>query len=237
MRKIYFLLISFIFLGFTAFSQVTANFTANSTFGCNPLTVTFTSTSTGNIVSYYWDFGNGATSTLQNPTTQYSTSGTYTVILTVTENGTGLTDTKTITNYITVVDGPTANFNISGGAYSGCVPYTGNFNDLSSLGNAPLNNWYWDFGDGTVDNGINSTVSHDFTNPGVYNIFLRVTDTNGCFTDTVINALVSVSTPPVIDFTADKTQYCSVPVLINFTNNTSTYVPASSYSWDFGDGN
>ncbi len=237
MSKIYLLLIAFIFYGFVGLSQVTADFTSNATIGCNPFTVNFTSTSTGSISNYSWDFGNGLTSTLQNPTIQYTGAGTYTVSLTVTENGTGLTDTKTITNYITVVDGPTVNFNISGGAYSGCVPYTGDFNDLSTLGDAPLNNWYWDFGDGTVNNGTNSTVSHDFTNPGVYNIFLRVTDTNGCFTDTVINALVSVSTPPVIDFTADKTQYCSVPVLINFTNNTSTYVPASSYSWDFGDGN
>jgi len=237
MRKIYFLLISFIFLGFTAFSQVTADFTVTNTTGCNPFTVSFTNTSTGNIISYYWDFGNGATSTLQNPTIQYTTAGTYTVSLTVTESGTGATDTETKTNYITVVNGPSANFNLSGGAYMGCVPYTGSFNDLSSIGDAPLNNWYWDFGDGTVNNGTNSTISHNFTNPGVYNILLRVTDDNGCSADTTINALISLSTPPVIDFTADKTQYCSVPVTINFTDNSSSYVPINSYSWNFGDGN
>jgi PGF-pre-PGF domain-containing protein len=63
--------------------NVTANFISNSTTGFAPLNVAFTDTSTGLPTSWSWDFGDGATSTEQNPTHTYSSAGTYTVKLTV----------------------------------------------------------------------------------------------------------------------------------------------------------
>ncbi|MFM2190923.1 MAG: hypothetical protein RL491_1309, partial [Bacteroidota bacterium] len=63
----------------TAKSQ-TALFNANVTSGCEPLTVNFANLST-NATSYYWTFGNGNSSTLANPTTVYTSPGTYTVTL------------------------------------------------------------------------------------------------------------------------------------------------------------
>lgn len=77
-----------------------AAFTANKTSGTAPLAVQFTSTSTGTIGSYSWKFGDGSTSTAQNPLKTYSAPGTYTVSLTV--NGSAGSNTKTMTNYITV---------------------------------------------------------------------------------------------------------------------------------------
>jgi PKD repeat protein len=76
-----------------------ANFTAAPTSGTVPLTVAFTSTSTGNITSYAWTFGDGGTSTAQNPTYTYQNAGSYTVSLKVT--GPAGTHTATKTNYIT----------------------------------------------------------------------------------------------------------------------------------------
>ncbi|MBK9523481.1 MAG: PKD domain-containing protein [Bacteroidetes bacterium] len=64
--------------GISVFAVPTASFTADQTTGCTPLSVQFTSTSTG-AVSFYWDLGNGNTSTLPNPTNLYSTPGTYTI--------------------------------------------------------------------------------------------------------------------------------------------------------------
>lgn len=74
---------------------------ANVTSGAGPLSVQFTSNSTGTITSYLWDFGDGNTSTLRNPTHVYSTPGTYDVSLTVT-GPSGLTNTGTRSGYIVV---------------------------------------------------------------------------------------------------------------------------------------
>ena len=77
-----------------------AAFSATPTSGRLPLKVAFTDTSTGNITTWAWDFGNGSTSTLRQPTHTYTTAGTYTVKLTVT--GPGGSNTATKTGYITV---------------------------------------------------------------------------------------------------------------------------------------
>jgi PKD repeat protein len=77
-----------------------ADFTSDVVSGAAPLTVNFTDTSTGNVSSWSWDFGDGGTSTQQNPSHDYLTPGTYTVVLQVT--GPGGSDTRTRTGYITV---------------------------------------------------------------------------------------------------------------------------------------
>ena len=81
---------------------VWANFTANKTEGTCPLTVQFTDQSTGKITSWFWDFGDGETSTEQNPTHTYNSTGYFTVSLTVT--GPGGSDTETKENYIHVTE-------------------------------------------------------------------------------------------------------------------------------------
>ncbi|MCX8020761.1 MAG: PKD domain-containing protein, partial [Chitinophagaceae bacterium] len=76
-----------------------AQFSANIVSGCSPLVVAFEDLSTGNPTSWLWNFGNGNSSTLRNPTATYITPGTYTVSLTVT-NANG-SNTLTRTDYIT----------------------------------------------------------------------------------------------------------------------------------------
>ncbi|MFL6133267.1 MAG: PKD domain-containing protein, partial [Nocardioidaceae bacterium] len=75
----------------------TASFTASPTSGVAPLQVSFTDNSTGSPTSRAWTFGNGVTSTAQNPTTTYTAAGTYTVTLTASNAGGSSTTTKTIT--------------------------------------------------------------------------------------------------------------------------------------------
>jgi len=79
---------------------VWANFTADQTEGSCPLTVQFTDQSTGEITSWFWEFGDGETSTEQNPTHTYNSTGYFTVSLTVT--GPGGSDTETREDYIHV---------------------------------------------------------------------------------------------------------------------------------------
>jgi len=78
----------------------TADFGAHPTSGVVPLTVQFTDQSTGEITSWAWDFGDGNTSTVQNPSHTYATLGNYTVSLTVTNSGGS--DTETRTDYIRI---------------------------------------------------------------------------------------------------------------------------------------
>ena len=72
-----------------------AAFVGSPLSGNVPLTVAFTDESTGSPTSWLWNFGDGVTSTLQNPTHPYEVSGTYTVSLTATNLGGSDTDTKT----------------------------------------------------------------------------------------------------------------------------------------------
>jgi PKD repeat protein len=81
----------------------TADFSGNPTNGPAPLTVYFSDLSTGGPTSWSWTFGDGGTSTAQNPSHQYTADGSYTVSLTAT-NANG-SDTETKSNYITVASG------------------------------------------------------------------------------------------------------------------------------------
>ena len=75
-----------------------AEFSANITSGTSPLSVNFTDQSTNDPTSWQWDFGDGGTSTQQNPSHTYNTDGSYAVTLTAT-NGNG-SNVKTKPNYI-----------------------------------------------------------------------------------------------------------------------------------------
>ena len=92
-------------------SPPTASFSASPTSGTAPLTVDFTDTSSGSPTAWSWDFGDGTSSTLQNPAHAYTTAGTYTVSLTAT-NGGG-SDTATATNLISVTAPPAGDFSLS----------------------------------------------------------------------------------------------------------------------------
>jgi PKD repeat protein len=93
----------------------TASFTASATTGAAPLTVTFTDTSTGSPTSWAWDFGDGTTSTVQNPPAKTFAAGTHTVTLRVSNAGGPSTATKTIT--VTGAGGATTTFTPDADAY------------------------------------------------------------------------------------------------------------------------
>ncbi|MDI6792580.1 MAG: PKD domain-containing protein [bacterium] len=92
-------------------STVAADFGSDTTTGCAPLTVNFSDSSTGDVLSWLWDFGDGTTSSDSNPSHIYPDSGTYTVSLTVSD--TCGSDSETRTDYITVTDTITTVLSVS----------------------------------------------------------------------------------------------------------------------------
>ncbi|OPX69923.1 MAG: PKD domain protein [Methanoregulaceae archaeon PtaB.Bin108] len=147
--------------------------------GTAPLEVEFCDCSKTDILTWFWDFGDGNTSTLSQPTHIYYQPGSYTVSLTVT-NATG-TDTEVQPDYIQVTSPPpspprayfTTNHAI------GPVPLTIVFTDLSS---GIPDSWLWNFGDGATSTERNPT--HVYTQPGYYTVSLEVKNSKGSSTYT-----------------------------------------------------
>ena len=157
----------------------TAGFSGTPTSGSAPLTVQFTDLSTpgsSSITEWLWDFGDGSTSTSQNPSHIFTSNGNYTIELTVTT--TVGSNTEETTNYINVTSnpiGPTADF--SGTPTSGLAPLTVQFTDLSTAGTSPITDWLWVFGDGNTSTSQNP--SHIYTTGGDYSVALNVTTSIG----------------------------------------------------------
>lgn len=152
-----------------------ASFTASKISGVAPLTVTFSDTSTGNITSRRWNFGNGLTATGATAATSYADPGTYTVVLSV--EGSGGTDTASRTITVTAPAAATPDANFSASATSGTAPMTVSFMDDSTGATA----WAWNFGDGGTSTLENP--AHAYTSPGSYDVTLTVTGPGG--TDTL----------------------------------------------------
>jgi len=205
-----------------------ANFSANNTSSCNPLVVQFTDLSTNNPTSWSWNLGNSTTSIVQNPSTTYSTPGTYTVTLTVT-NASG-TSTKTITNYITILVSPTVNFTAND-----TIPTCGSkivtFTNSTVLGTTGAGTYYWDFGDGS--SSTTSNPVHTYSNPGTYSVSLVATNSGGCSRLFIKPSYITILPKPTTGFTATNNNSCTAPVTVSFSNSTTG---ATGYLWQFGDG-
>lgn len=212
-------------------SVPTADFTASQTNLCEGDCIDFTDASTGtNISAWDWDFGNGMTSTDQNPTNIcFATAGTYTITLTITDdNG---TDTETKVDYIVVTacSAPVADFNVSN--TNPCIGDAIDFTDNSVGTN--VSSWSWDFGGGATPNtsNVQNPTGIVFNTPGSYTITLTITDDNGTDQTTQSITVIDCQTP-VADFTFD-TNIC-LGDCIDFTD-ASTGNP-TTYAWDFGGG-
>lgn len=213
----------------SVFAQVNADFTANKTSGCEPLIVNFTDQSTGSPTSWLWTFGNGNSSTLQNPTAIYAAGGIYTVKLVVSDGAT--TDSFTRTNYINVYSNPAPLFGVD--VNSGCPPLAVQFTDSSSAGSGTITSWTWDFGDGNSSTLQNP--NHTYLASGNYNITLSLTNSFGCIKALTFNNVIQVTNAPVAAFTASPLGACNAPLTVNFTDQ-STGSGTFTYLWNFGDG-
>jgi uncharacterized repeat protein (TIGR03803 family) len=151
--------------------------TASPTNGPAPLTVDFSSPaedSAGNaITNWYWIFGDGSTSSAQNPSHIYTSQGNFSAILYAIDSaGVGANGSAPAIVAITPAVGFAAA--PAGGPAPLTVQFAGPATD--NLGNA-VTNWVWTYGDGTSGGGQNP--SHVYANPGVYAPALAATDNAG----------------------------------------------------------
>ncbi len=207
-----------------------ADFTPSLQQHCGPTEVTFTNTSsTARFpLTYRWAFGNGLTSTAQDPRTNYSEAGTYTVKL-VTTNSIGCADSTT--QEITIYPQPAANFVAE--PTEGCVPLAVLFTNLTDDTTFTLQRWT--FGDGTSSE--DPQPIHIYDQPGIYDVRLWVSYENECEDEIRFDDLITVDITPTADFTfreMDTSLITGPAGIFQFTNASQN---ASTYLWDFGDGN
>lgn len=213
----------------TGASIPVASFVSNVTAGTVPMDVRFIDSSTNSPTSWFWSFGDGGTSTLQNPTHSYTMAGTYTVILSA-ANAAG-SDTETKTGYIIArkaASAPVAAFvsNVTGGT----VPFSVQFVDLST--NSPVS-WVWSFGDGNAS--TLQSPAHTYLTAGTYTVTLTATNAAGSSTVTKADyiAASNVATIPVASFVSSVTSG-TAPLTIQFVDSTAN--SPTSWIWSFGDG-
>lgn len=168
-------------------------FTADVTSGAPPLEVSFQDESRASgITAWYWEFGDGQTSSEQHPTHSYAQDGTYTVRLTVTTPGGPLSHEQP--NYISVQTPPdTVDFMAN--VIKGAPPLTVTFTDNSTVSGA--SSWVWDFGDGQTSQQRNPI--HTYNAVGAFTVKLTVTGTYGA-TSATKTGYVRAFHPPKVAF-------------------------------------
>ncbi|BDS14736.1 PKD domain-containing protein [Aureispira anguillae] len=225
------------FIGFCLFAlqtqaQLNINFSADVTEICAPGIVQFTNqtSSTAPIIQWEWKRDGYTFSNLQHPSLFFNQAGSYDICLIATDN-LGNIDSLCLNNYIIAYQSPTANF--SANATSGCTPLVVNFSDLSLLGDAPIQAWRWDFGDGFIDT-INASPTHTYNTVGTFDVTLIVTDTNGCSHSILQSNLITVSNAVTAAITHNAYQVqCGLPASVSFHGVSSG--PNLSYTWYFDD--
>ena len=179
-----------------------AAFSASPGSGVAPLAVSFdpaASHDDGQIVSYLWNFGDGEVrteSTAASLSKTFSTPGSYTVTLQVTDDA-GLTATAsriiTVTEPETVQDPPVAAFSAS--QSSGIAPLAVTFDPAASSDDRQIVSYRWDFGNGEVrTEPTAASVSKTFGTPGTYGVILQVTDDAGLIA--TASRTITVTAPP-----------------------------------------
>ncbi|MBI1287138.1 MAG: PKD domain-containing protein [Flavobacteriales bacterium] len=201
-----------------------ADFTATDVCLGTPTAFTDASTiSAGTIAAWGWDFGDGNTSTQQNPSNTYATAGTYTVgLAAVSANGCASAVQHDVDVYVL----PQADFTVP----TTCVNDPADLIDASTAGDWPITSWQWT-AEGQSLSG--SSVQHTFSGEGTFPVQLLVQDQFGCV-DSVMQQ-VTISVRPQLQLSVNDD--CAGAQFV-FTNTSSIQSGSiDSTHWDFGDGN
>ena len=215
----------------TAVSNAVATAPADTTL-CSSPPYNMNFTSDGSTPSVFWDFGDGNTSTLPNPTNAFADSGTYQVMfIAIDPNTCNLEDTAYFT--VELLQAATFSAQISVPTIPPCsdptlIPLNASFTGTGA------DSLVWDLGDGTIYTD-STNFTYYYSNPGVYTVSMTAWDLTCNNTNTIsqvvdFNSTFSTATATV----PPDTLLCSSPPFnMDFTSNGST----PDVFWDFGDGN
>ena len=192
------------------------------------LTVQFTdasTSSTGGITGWLWDFGDSTSSTEPSPLHSYAVGGDYTVSLTVSDAGGSNTTSQTV-SVAAPAQPPAANFSA---APAGDL--TVQFLDASASNSGGITGWQWDFGDSTSSAEQNPV--HTYGAAGDYTVTLTVTDAGGSHSVSQPVSIAALAQPPAANFSAAP----AGDLTVQFTDaSISNSGGITGWLWDFGDG-
>ena len=201
------------------------SFTPSTTNACT-MQYSFASTSsiaTGSVVSYFWDFGNGNTSTIPNPLNTYTAPGTYAVKFKATSNR---ACSDSVIQSITIYPYPVISFNPP----NSCLNSVVNFSSTSTIAVGSVNTFTWNFGNGIVSTATNPI--NTYTAIGAYNVTLTAASDQSCIS-TAISAL-TIHPLPMLGFTSSSLCFGN-----NTVFNPTISISAgsiSTFTWNLGNG-
>ncbi|MEM9918808.1 MAG: PKD domain-containing protein, partial [Bacteroidota bacterium] len=184
--------------------------------------------------SFFWEFGDTKTSTLQNPENIYTSAGTFTVNFRESSGG-------PVVGSITINVYPDPAVALEVDTTFGCAPLTVTLTDISTVDpNVTIDGYRWVFGDGETMTTFGGSVVHVYDNAGTFNPSLQLlTSLPSCNTSAVTLATpIVVTEVPVIGFTTTPNPplACDPPFEVTFTNVTPNPV-GLNFEWDFDNGN
>ena len=202
----------------TSYITVNTSPKAGFTYVLNNSQSTFTDTSHF-ATNYSWDFGDGGTSSQQNPVHNYLDNGTFTVTQTVTNGCTSKTKTETIV----ISQPPVPSFTSS---YTSPI-CAGEFIEFTSTSTYSPTSYLWTFEGGTPTTSTLANPEIQYNTGGSFKVTLSVTNAFGN-NELVLNNYVIVEAKPTVTFT-----FRADGLKLDFTQNISG---SNDQDWDFGDG-
>ncbi|HRQ50134.1 MAG TPA: PKD domain-containing protein, partial [Agriterribacter sp.] len=198
---------------------------------CYPEPVLFrdSSTSFGDIVKWFWDFGDGTTDTVQNPPIHsYPEPGNYTVSLNIVGNDGCISDT--FRQRVVAGSKPLADFNFKDPPYCDNKPIP--FNDLSQVAFGTINTWQWTVNGSAIPDPEPSLQR--LLPPGSHTITLEVKTKEGCVSETT-GKTITIQQHPEISM-PEATDACKDEPVLFVATNSNPALPVQSWHWDPGDG-
>lgn len=179
------------------------------------------------INGWLWDFGDGNTSTAQNPSYTYATTGNFNVTFTAySDLGCG----SSTTFPVTVNSIPVAAFSSD----VVCANSPTSLTDQSTDASGTVDTWNWDILNDVSIDYTTQNPQHTFTSGGTYNVALTVESSNGCVSPPIVNT-VDVNYTPNPGFISDSVCVGLPSTLTDTSLVTNSTI--SAWNWQFGDGN